>query len=243
MKRKRHTPGEIIKKLREAATLLAGGQSVEEVRKKLEVSPPTYHRGRQEYGGAKEETVKRLQALEKENTQLKKLVADLSLDKAMLKELVAGPARKREAVARLEGVLEVSQRRACEVIVQPRSTQRYRGRKHGKDAALTAELRRISTQHPRAGYRMAAALRRRAGMEINAKRVQRLWRPEGLKVPRRQRKRAQLGNGEGGTQRLKAERVNQVWSYDFVFDQTEDGRRLKWLAICDEFSREPSGAR
>jgi putative transposase len=57
-------------------------------------------------------------------------------------------------------------------------------------------------------------------------------------VPRRQRKRARLGNSEGGTQRLAAERVNHVWSYDFVFDQTEDGRRLKWLPICDEFSRE-----
>jgi putative transposase len=90
MKRKRHTPEEIIKKLREAATLLAGGQSVEAVCKTLEVSPPTYHRWRQEYGGAKEETVKRLKALEKENVQLKKLVADLSLDKAMLKELVEG---------------------------------------------------------------------------------------------------------------------------------------------------------
>ena len=84
MKRKRHTAEEIIKKLREASTLLAGGQSVEAVCKKLEVSPPTYHRWRQEYGGAKEETVKRLKALEKENTQLKKLVADLSLGAALI---------------------------------------------------------------------------------------------------------------------------------------------------------------
>jgi putative transposase len=90
MKRKRHTPEEIIRKLREAATLLAGGQSVEEACKKLEVSLPTCHRWRQEYGGAKEETLKRLKALEKENTQLKKLVAGLSLDKAMLKEPVEG---------------------------------------------------------------------------------------------------------------------------------------------------------
>ena len=90
MKRKRHTPEEIIRKLREAATLLSGGESLEAVCKKLEVSPPTYHRWRQEYAGAKEETVKRLKELEKENAQLKKLVADLSLDKAMLKELVEG---------------------------------------------------------------------------------------------------------------------------------------------------------
>jgi putative transposase len=151
---------------------------------------------------------------------------------------VVGPARKREAVAHLEGVLEVSERRACKVMVQARSTQRYRGRKRSKDAALAAELRRLSAAHPRAGYRMATARRRRAGMEINAKRVQRLWRQEGLKVPRRQRKRQRLGSSESGTQRLRAERVHHVWSYDFVFDQTEDGRRLKWLPICDEFSRE-----
>ena len=151
---------------------------------------------------------------------------------------MVGPERKREAVLHVRHELEVSERRACTTIQQPRSTQRYRGRRRSKDAALAAELRRISAAHPRAGYRMATALLRRAGMEINAKRVQRLWRQEGLKVPRRQRKRQRLGSSEGGTQRLRAERVNHVWSYDFVFDQTEDGRRLKWLPICDEFSRE-----
>lgn len=90
MKRKRHTPEEIIKKLREAAALLAGGQKVEEVCKKLEVSAPTYHRWKEEYGGAKEETVKRLKRLEKENVSLKKLVADLALDNSLLKELNEG---------------------------------------------------------------------------------------------------------------------------------------------------------
>ena len=83
MKRKRHRPEEIIKKLREAAVLLAGGQSVEEVCKQLEVSPPTYHRWRQEYGGAKEETMKRLKELEKENGRLKRIVADMALDNAL----------------------------------------------------------------------------------------------------------------------------------------------------------------
>ena len=90
MKRKRHTPEEIIKKLREAATLLAGGQNIEEVCKKLEVSPPTYHRWRQEYGGAKEETVKRLKELEKENERLKRLVANQALDISILKEVAEG---------------------------------------------------------------------------------------------------------------------------------------------------------
>jgi transposase InsO family protein len=151
---------------------------------------------------------------------------------------MVGPERKRQAVLHVRQELEVSERRACTTIRQPRATQRYRGGKRDKDAALVAELRRLSAAHPRAGYRMVTALLRRAGMEINAKRVQRLWRQEGLKVPRRQRKRQRLGDSENGTQRQRATRVNEVWSYDFVFDQTEDGRRLKWLPICDEFSRE-----
>lgn len=151
---------------------------------------------------------------------------------------MVGPERKRQAVLHVRQELEVSERRACTAIGQARTTQRYRGRKRDQDAALTAQLRRISREQPRAGYRMATALLRRAGMMVNAKRVQRLWRQEGLKVPRRQRKRQRLGSSENGTQRRRATRINEVWSYDFVFDQTEDGRRLKWLPICDEYSRE-----
>lgn len=90
MKRKRHSPEEIIKKLREAAALIAGGKTAEDAARQIGVSMQTYHRWKSEYSGAKEETMKRLKALEKENHQLKKLVADLSLDKAMLKELVEG---------------------------------------------------------------------------------------------------------------------------------------------------------
>jgi putative transposase len=151
---------------------------------------------------------------------------------------VVGPERKREAVQHVKQALEVSERRACKILSQPRSTQRYRGRKREKDAELIQELHKLSAEHPRAGYRRVTALLRRAGMEINSKRVQRLWRQEGLKVPRRQRKRARLGKSENSAQRKKAERANHVWSYDFVFDQTTDGRRLKWLPICDEYTRE-----
>jgi putative transposase len=151
---------------------------------------------------------------------------------------VVSPARKRDAVAHLGTALKVSERRACQLISQPRSTQRYRSLQRDKDTALRADLKRLSAAHPRAGYRMAAALLRRSGIEVNLKRVHRIWRQEGLKVPHRQRKRQRLGTGENGTQRLRAERPGHVWSYDFVFDQTEDGRRLKWLPICDEYSRE-----
>ncbi len=151
---------------------------------------------------------------------------------------MVSPERKRQAVSHLQAHCEASERRACKVTGQARATQRYRGRRREKDAPLIAALRRVSGARPRAGYRMVAAHLRREGWEVNTKRVQRLWRQEGLKVPRTQRKRRRLGHSGNAASRRQATRVNEVWSYDFVFDQTEDGRRLKWLPICDEFSRE-----
>src|SRR5688572_12809875 len=151
---------------------------------------------------------------------------------------MVGPERKREAVEHVQDELEVSERRACRTLKQPRSTQRYAARRKTRDEVLRKELRRISAAEPRAGYRRAREILRKEGTVVNIKCVQRLWREEGLKVPRKQRKRRRLGGAENGSQRLRAEGVDEVWSYDFLFDQTDDGRRLKWLPICDEFSRE-----
>jgi len=151
---------------------------------------------------------------------------------------MVSPERKRQAVLHLQECCCASERRACRAVKQPRATQRYRGCRRDNDAPLVAALRRFSASRPRAGYRMAAAHLRREGWTLNDKRAQRLWRLEGLKVPRRQRKLRRMGGSENGAQRRRATRINEVWSYDFVFDQTEDGRRLKWLPICDEFSRE-----
>ena len=144
---------------------------------------------------------------------------------------MVGPARKREAVGHLQRSLELSERRACKVVGQPRSTQRYEVESDGEEQRLRHELREISRQRPRAGYRMAARCLRRGGWRINHKRVQRLWREEGLRVGRKQRKRARLGGAAQGSQRLRAERTNEVWSYDFVQDRTRDGRRLKLLCV------------
>jgi len=151
---------------------------------------------------------------------------------------MVSPARKREAVVHLEGKFHVSERRACKSLVQPRSTQRYVSLRLGKDAVLAAQLRQFAASHPRAGYRMAHQHLRREGGKANLKRVQRVWRQEGLRVPRKQAKKQRLGSTEAGSQRQRATQINEVWCYDFVFDQTEDGRRLKWLPICDEFTRE-----
>jgi len=99
-------------------------------------------------------------------------------------------------------------------------------------------MTQLARRHPRYGYRRVWALLRREGWDVNRKRVQRLWREEGLKVPRPQRKRRRLGSSENGCARFRAERKNHVWSYDFLMDQTEDGQRLKLLPVLDEFTRE-----
>ena len=132
----------------------------------------------------------------------------------------------------------MSQRRACQTLEQPRATQRYRARKPATDRPLIKRLRELAARHPRYGYRRISALLRAEGRRINRKRVQRLWRIEGLKVPMKQRKRRRWGQGANRSQRRRAERPNQVWSYDFVWDQTDDGRALKWLPVVDEYTRE-----
>jgi transposase InsO family protein len=132
----------------------------------------------------------------------------------------------------------VSPRRACQTVEQPRSTQRYRARKPAADQPLVKRLRELAARHPRYGYRRITALLRAEGRRVNRKRVQRLWRAEGLKVPIKQAKRRRLGQANHSTQRRCAERPNQVWSYDFVWDQTADGRPLKRLPVVDEYTRE-----
>lgn len=138
----------------------------------------------------------------------------------------------------MEAGFAASERRACQVVEQHRSTQRYRAKENLDEKKLVKDILELSKKHPRYGYRRIAALLRRAGWRVNTKRVQRLRREQGLKVPKKQHKRRRLGSSENSCTRRRAERRNHVWSYDFVFDRTEDGRRLKFLTIVDEFTRE-----
>src|SRR4029079_17691190 len=142
------------------------------------------------------------------------------------------------AVKHVEKELDVSQRRACRVVEQPRSTQRYVEHGCRGDCEIVKRLQELSRQHPRYGYRFMTALLRREGLKINRKRVQRLWREAGLKVPARTVKKRRLGGSENACFRRRAERPNHVWSHDFVMDQTSDGRRLKILTVVDEYTRE-----
>jgi putative transposase len=127
------------------------------------------------------------------------------------------------------------------VIGQPRSSQRYVGRKAERDRPLLERMIALSRENPRYGYRRVWALLRREGWLVNKKRVHRLWREEGLKVTEKQRKRRRLpvlGASENGCTRRRAEHKDHVWSYDFVMELTEDGRRLKMMPVVDEYTRE-----
>lgn len=93
-------------------------------------------------------------------------------------------------------------------------------------------------EFPRYGYRMITRQLRREGCNVNFKRIYRLWKREDLKVPVKKAKKRRLGNSDGGIVRRKAERPIHVWSIDFIFDRTENGRPLKVLSVIDEFTRE-----
>jgi putative transposase len=138
----------------------------------------------------------------------------------------------------LQGCFGVSERRACRVVGQGRSTQRKAPQGPLElEERLRAWLRGFSARHPRWGWRRASALARKAGFAVNAKRVQRLWRDEGLKVPYKAKKKAPLGLG-AQVGAFCPVRPNVVWAIDFCFDQTADGKALKLLNVIDEFTRE-----
>ena len=134
--------------------------------------------------------------------------------------------------------LGVSERRACRVLRQHRSTQRKAPTTPDDEAALKADIIALARQYGRYGYRRITALLREAGWAVNKKRVERIWRCEGLKVPHKQPKRSRLWLNDGSCVRLRPERPNHVWSYDFVSDRTHDGRAFRMLCVIDEFTRE-----
>jgi len=124
------------------------------------------------------------------------------------------------------------------VLGQHRSTQRKAPRGREDEGRLVADIIELTRQYGRYGYRKIAALLRQAGWLVNDKRVERIWRCEGLKVPTKQPKRGRLWLNDGSCVRLRAERANHVWSYDFVEDRTHEGKKYRMLNVVDEFTRE-----
>jgi transposase InsO family protein len=134
--------------------------------------------------------------------------------------------------------LGVSERRACRALGQVRTTQRHPVQHRPDEEPLRTAIVALATRYGRYGYRRITALLRQAGWVVNAKRVARLWRQEGLKVPHRQPKRGRLWLNDGSCIRLRPEHPNHVWAYDFMTDRTHDGKAFRLLTIVDEFTRE-----
>ena len=134
--------------------------------------------------------------------------------------------------------LSVSVRRACKVLSQARATQRRKPHIPSDEEQLRARIVELATRYGRYGYRRIAALLKQGGWKVNHKRVERIWRQEGLKVPKRQPKRGRLWLNDGSRIRLRPEHKDHVWSYDFMVDRTADSRAFRILTIIDEYTRE-----
>ncbi|MEO4002030.1 IS3 family transposase [Mesorhizobium sp. CAU 1732] len=242
MPQKKHRPEEIVANLRQVDVLLSQGRSVGEAVRSISVTQFTYYRWRKEFGGLNCDQVKRLKELEKENDRLRKAVSDLTLEKLILKEAAFGkllsPARRRRCIDHVMAKFSVSERFACKVLGQHRSTQRKKRTGRPDEEALTADIIRLASRYGRYGYRRITAMLRSKGWTVNAKRVERIWRREGLKVPQKQPKKGRLWLNDGSCVRLRPEHPNHVWSYDFVEGRTHNGRKFRMLNIIDEFTRE-----
>jgi transposase InsO family protein len=141
-------------------------------------------------------------------------------------------------VAHVCNELDVSERRACEVLTQPRMTQRYYRYIPEEERVLAARIVELAIQYGRYGYRRITTMLKGEGWKVNHKRVERIWRNEGLKVPQKQPKRARLWLNDGSCIRLRPEYKDHVWSYDFIMDRTSDGKAFRMLTILDEYTRE-----
>jgi putative transposase len=130
--------------------------------------------------------------------------------------------------------LGVSERRACKTIGLSRATHRYKTKENAFELKLVKRMIELAGEYGRYGYRQIAGMLRLEGWDVNHKRIERLWRREGLKVPAKQPKRSRLWLGDGSCIRRRAEYPNHVWSYDFIHERTHDGRALKMLMMVDE---------
>ena len=132
-------------------------------------------------------------------------------------------------IIRVSELLHVSQRRACRVLSQSRATQRRNHKSGTEEDRLTARIIELAARYGRYGYRRITALLHNESWMVNHKRVERIWRREGLKVPKKQPKRGRLWLNDGSCIRLRPEHKDHVWSYDFVSERTERGGRLRQI--------------
>ncbi|MBP0115997.1 IS3 family transposase [Bradyrhizobium vignae] len=238
MKRARFTEEQIIAVLKEHEA----GAKTADLARKHGVSEATIYNWKAKFGGMDVSEAKRLRALEEENGKLKKLLAEQMLDAAALRELLfkkmVGPAAKRAAVAHLQAVMSLSERRACSIVGADRKMIRYRSSRP-PDAVLRGRLRDLANERRRFGYRRLFVLLRREGEPSGINRIYRLYREEGLTVRKRRARRKAVGTR---APILVEAKPNARWSLDFVHDQFANGRRFRILNIVDDVTKECLGA-
>ena len=233
MKRKRFTEEQIIGVLKEQEGCAKGA----DLARKHAISEATLYNWKAKYDGMDVFDAKRLKALENENAKLKKLLAEQMLDASALRELLekmVGPVAKREAVAHLRSVMDLSERRACQIVNADRKTVRYQFRKP-PESELRAKLRDLANERRRFGYRRLFVLLRRDGETSGINRIYRLYREVGLTVRKRSARRRAV---DTRAPILAEARPNARWSLDFVHDQFACGRRFRILNIVDDVTRE-----
>jgi len=231
MPKKGFNAEQIVVLLRQIEVLTSQGKTPAVACREAGISQRSYYRWRKEYGGLEVDQARRMKDLERENVRLNRLVADLSLEKQILKDVAAGksPERRRQAVQGLRT-------HACQ-ICRP-ATQRYTAIARADEVALTGAIIALASQYGRYGYRRITSLLVASGWQVGCDRVQRIWRREGLKVPKKHRPRGRLWLNDGSCIRLRPKHRNHVWSYDFVEAQTYDGRRIRLMTLIDEYTRE-----
>ena len=141
-------------------------------------------------------------------------------------------------LGRVLKTLKVSERWACQVLGQARTTQRHSSYIRNDEERLVTRTIELATQYGRYGYRRITALLRQEGWKVNHKRIERIWRREGLKVPKKQSQPGRLWLTDGSCIRVRPEYKDHVWSYDFMMARTNEGRAFRILTIIDEYTRE-----
>src|SRR5258707_7440505 len=239
---KKHTAEQIVNLLRQVEVSVANGKTLPQACKEAEIVEQTYYRWAQGVwwveggsGAASEGTG--AGECEAEASGLGAEPGKAGVEGHRLGKLLS-PERRRCAVIHARDAHGMSERRACRVVKQPRGTQRYRPTQRGDEDTLTQGRRTIARQYGRCGYRRIDALPKRARWKVGKGRVERIWRREGLKVPKKQKPRGRLWLNDGSCVRLRPQHANHVWSYDFVSAKTHDGRTVRMLNLIDEHTRE-----
>ncbi|WP_420796221.1 IS3 family transposase [Burkholderia gladioli] len=235
MKRKRFSIEQIVAVLKQAEL----GMPVADLIRQVGISEQTFYRWKKQYAGMQSDQVRELKQLQDENARLKKLVAELSLDKAILQDVASKsgprPALRRDVVAYVVSHYGLTMRRACRLLKQPRSVQYYRSVKDPRPE-LRSRMREIAYTRVRYGYRRVHVLLRREGWQLGRNQAYRLYCEEQLQLRSKLPKRRKMVVTRMA--KIVPVKPNDAWSMDFVADQLADGSKFRTLTVVDVFTKE-----